>query len=407
MATTTPPPVDFGVPPGKYGLAARLYNARRDVLSGMSTIVTEEVLAGNAHFTAPGLDASPPKGGGFDQVQAFRTIDAGNRLYKEGVFEDGETPSWAEELSDEALQYQEIFEPFIDEVRRPPTARRIHYYDGIMLAEDKRDRAIKYSPTDKHQPEVFNSVNISRVKREHGALVEFVESGDFVYAIFPSLIRRFAKLGTVCTENDLHGGYGTTSRSAAVAVSSGLLMLTARGLVGVPPGAAPTVYASTNRLFVPQLEGSWTGDVKADVGSPLPNIVSAVDDLMGCAIFVNRAKQRAVLFWVDTQRITMLEDWPWTLACTGSDPVKGGQRRAWFHGMEVQDSPDTSFAVHNDRVWTIDALLDADTQTMLGLPSGMVLNGAATSTSARRTGPSFRSSSPGGRTSPWSGWRAG
>jgi len=384
--TTTTQLPDYGVPPGKYGLAYRYYNSRRDVISGMSDIVTMTVEVGNAHFQAPELLNASPEGG-FDTIQTFRTIDGGNRLYLEGSWESGEVPTWCEELSDEAIQYQERYEPNIDEVKKPPTSRRVAYYDSVILAEDTSlsTRGIRYSPTHKHQPEIFNTANLSRVNTEDGQLVEFVESGDYLFALYPSLVKRFFKQGTVCSENNLHRGWGPISRSCAVSLASSVVMLTPKGIVAVTPGSPPQLFPNANRLFVPQLAGSWAEDIQEDLNSPLPNIISAVDDLMGCAIFVNRAKYEALVYWVDTQRVTMLEDWPWTLMCTGSDPVNGGQRRCWCYGMEVSDSADTSFAAHTDKIWTIDALLEADTQTMFGLSSGQTLNGTATAGSSGST----------------------
>jgi hypothetical protein len=382
MTTTTlAPTTDYGVPPGKYGLAARYYNSRRDVYSGMSVMRTLEVEAGNAHFSAPALSNDSPSRG-FDQIQTFRTIDAGNRLYLEATWDSGEVPTWAEDLSDEAIQYQTMHEPIIDEVRRPPTSRRISYYQGVTLAEDLDLRAIVYSPTHVHQPEVFNSTNISRVGMDDGKLVEFVPSGDILFALFQTLVRRYIKQGTACVENDLHRGWGPTSRSASAEVAGGLMTLAPCGVVSIPPSGPPQLHAYANRLFIAQYADSWCDDIEADVESPLPNIYAAADDLMRCVFFVNRAKSRCVVYWTDTQRVSMLEGFGWTLGCSGTDPVAGGARRAWFHGMEIQDSPDTSFAAHNDTVWTADALLQADTQTMLGLSSGQVLNGAATAPSS-------------------------
>jgi hypothetical protein len=385
--------VEFGQGAGHYSLAYRFYNSRRDVFSGMSLLADvsfgldplEASSRGFAYWTA----ASPPDllnldpEGGWDRIQTFRTIREGARLYWEDTFEPGETPEWGRVMSDAALQGQERYEPFLDAVGAPRRSRRLTFYNDVVVMES--DRGILYSPTHKYQPELMPASHLVRVDSGDMPVVEFVKAGDYLWALCASLSVRCLKQGTVFSSNDMHHGYGPQSRSAAVAVGASVMALTTGGIMRIAPDGQPGKIVWANRLFLPQVPGNWVADIVGDYKAARPVIHAAVDDLIGAIVWTNTRLAEAIVWWTDQQRATWLEQVPWSLSCTGSDPVAGGPRRAFFYGVRVPDSPDTDFHARLDTVWTIDALMEAGTQTMFGLPAGTTVNGFATSASSGST----------------------
>ena len=377
---------------GTYIVAVRLKNTRRGVISGLSEVKPVAVSAGNkitstASFSSLPTDWDTTSGAsGETKVLFYRSLADLTTLFLEteqdfagvgmaltwGVAADGG-------LEDEALARKgDEYNNKLDRTGSVPATARIGHHQGVTVMQlegddvDTGNTDIVFSPTHDHRPEDFPRLNIYRLGVDVGDIVQFLKAGDFLVAMAENAIIRFHKQGFAFAANTFELGIGPRSRYGSVAVGSSIFTVTESGLFLVEGGrgdAQPVV--AVQRLITDE----WVADIKADTpGTATPNIHTAYDEELGAVFIVNNAKQQAILIWVAAGRITLLDDFPWSLSASLPDPQNGGPRRALFYAP--RDNSSTASQI--DKFWTADVDRTGNF-TMMGVGAANTLNGTITS----------------------------
>lgn len=336
---------------GDYLVAVRKFNSERGVFDGTSKLqsVSPASATTTQIITWEGLQAA----NGFDQAYLYRSVRSGTTMYLESILDLPSAgfvfPNFGSAtlgLTDQQLQLQDTFEPFVDPVRKPPKTDRINTFQGItvmkLTGDDAGEQAVTdliWTKTERVAPEEFGPDNVYPGPSNIGSVIQFINAGDFLLGITPVSTIRIQKAGIDMAIQPIHRGWGPLSRYAAVDFGPAVMIAGPRGLYFIEASSGRLqLIEAVDRLMTNNDE--WLLDILADQGSAgAPNIQLAYDEPLGCIFILNSVKKEAICFWTKTSRVTIREDMPFTLATTAVHPVTGGARRAMFAGIATGGSP--------------------------------------------------------------------
>ena len=381
---------------GQVIVAVRYRSSTEGWISGLRSLKTVFTSTNNS-ITFTQLSTT----GDYDQVDVFRTVVEGGRLYlhDQGAAANGATytinanDAVITDPSDEILQHKKVYEPNLDAIKNPPLTNRIVVSEGVAimrkLGDDAKEPAsmdLGWSHVQEYRPYAFNPSSNYRVKHDAGEVVQFVQTGGFAFALLPTGLIRFHKSGTRMDVNEAHWGFGPRSRAGAIGVGNSLFVVTERGFYLVDGASGDlNLLGNLSRLVYHDLE--WAQDIDNDLNKDVPDIHVAHDEALGAVFVTNNVKKECILFWTNSGRVSMLSDWPFTTSTTGPDPETGGPRRAWFGGVKSGAA-----AWHQgDFVYAADLTREESKLTNFALGS-VTVNGTATggdATSLIDTGATF------------------
>lgn len=372
---------------GDYGVGIRLLNQRRNVRTPISEVVEDITVNAGDHIADTGAISLPSGWDSTDtDIELYRTIANGSRLYREVTMTFSTTPSlkWGHTsapngLSDAGLVRKNLlFENNLDLAGKPPASNRILHYQGITIMRligDDLENALTdlvFSPSHEFRPEDFPRNQLFRVDSGLGPIVTFQRPGDFAVGFTPIAMIRFQRAGTQMTADVVNLGWGPSSRNGVATIGSSLLVVTTKGiyLTNANDGSM-IVLGAVDRLIT----RDWVANIAADSGVATPNIHVATDELLGATFVTNNATRECLIYWHASQRISLLEDVPWLFSTTGADPVTGGPRRAWF--STPRDGSAVQYQLR--RRWAAD-VERTGSNTMLGVTlANNTVNGTITS----------------------------
>lgn len=397
--------------PATYGTAFRYRHKRRGTRTGMSQVQSQVV---SATGTANKLTYTSSGNNEFDkptdwdtdetEVEMYRTVGDGGRLRFERKFdwtdptvsatewEWGSSGTTPQGLSDTELVQQDLYEPLLEVVGLPPSTNRITNYQGSTIMRlDGTDSDVNdivhsntdlvFSPAHATRPEDFPRDQVYRVPTSVGPVLQFVEAGDYLVALTPVAAIRFQKNGTQMAVNTFHFGWGPSSRSGAVAVGSSVLVVTTKGVYVLNAADGEIQLLEAISRFITH-EDNWVQDIEDDLeSSGAPNIHCSHDEALGCVFIANNSKKQCLCLWTATGRISLLDDFAWTLSTSGPDPISGGARRAWFWAPNGSGSVDDTSLLHvadHTRNATNDGV---HLPTLWGFGDGTTVNGTYSSVS--------------------------
>lgn len=375
---------------GEYQVGIRLIDTRRNVKTGLSQVaVVTGITAGQdiestASITLPtGWDATTGSTGK-TKVIYIRTIadKTTGFVERQGDYDGASmTLRWGGSTANGGLtdfgllRKNDPHDNKLERVGLPPKTTRIGHHQGVTVMQlegdvvDEGNTDIVFSPSHDFRPEDFPRSNVYRLGTDIGDIVQFVRGGDFLAAMTESAMIRFHKQGFALAANAFELGWGPRSRYGSVAVGATIFSVSETGLYLVNSGNGSfESVGAVGRIIT----NDWVADIKADTpATAIPNIHLAYDESLGVVFIVNNVKQQALMIWVSPGRITLLEDFPWTLSATLPDPPTGGPKRAWFFAP----ADTTGGTFRHDQIWSAD-VDRTGSFTMSGLTSGSnTLNG--------------------------------
>ncbi len=361
---------------GIYSIAYRFYDSARGIYSALSGTLTQTITGVDVKVDitnpyAADLDAAYDQG--YDELHVFRSMTAevaGNHFeagmfYKETEYTlDSGADCWPAAVTvgtarDEDLLWEEVYDAIRDVNGSPPQSGTIEYLNGAcFMGSDSSAGSVitqlQWSPLHTENPEVFPASGHShRWSSPDGPVTSFVRAGDMLYAFAEGAAYRLARSGAQLAISRMHGGRSLTGRRAADELGRDVIAVTHLGvtLFDGATGAIHTIGALDRVIF-----DDWVAS--------LADIYVASDPSMGVTYILNTTAQEAACVWHVTGAVSMLDDMNFIGAVTGPDPVAGGVPRVWFMTADGR-------VVYPD-------LAGDGTDTMMGLPSNVTINGTAT-----------------------------
>ena len=347
---------------GTYQFAYRFYSSTRNVYSAMSTIHTTVEDANSYskyHIEFPDSSASftyTDSGAGFadlfDTLQVFRSVNiagstsAGALLYLDteltqaGVttpdLSDDSNP-WTDvdkwialtldvgRIPDEALFFQETYNPETDIMKAVPESGAIGRYQGITLiaqaATDEGGFNTLHSAADQLSPEYFNSYNEYQADTMDGVPLNYVNGADSCYIMATSSIVQVNKKSDTqpLKFTKMHLRRGIVAKEAAHSVGNSIVMLSGLGfmLLDGTRGNAAQITAADRVVF-----GDWASD--------LAKVKSAYDARMNTSYFLNPDDDEILQIGHSTQSVSMLEGANFVTVSSTIDIVDEDMQRAYF-----------------------------------------------------------------------------
>lgn len=361
----------------EYGVAYRLWDQARNVYSGLSTPTF--VTLGSAHDKIDlSLTTTAAMTAQFDKLQIFRTISAeAGGVYGGGVFYKVATATIAaapgpntyalgvtDGLNDREVAQQDYYDRILDGVAATPLAGRVATYQSTTFlagvpgtgVEDLRAE-VHWSPLHTFAPESFPYEGRYRLPSQDEEVVAFQEVGDYLFAVTPTVLYRFERIGNTLTIGRVHHGWGSAGRFAVGELDESLLL--------VGPGGVCMVKAdSLSNVLVGALDRLVTDS--SEWGGSLSAVSIASDSAMGCTFILNPDENEAAVIWRSTNTVTFLEDTNWALGTSGVIPTTAGN-----------DVPRAFFINDNGLILYPDAYRSETKLTMTGV--GGTVNGTTTS----------------------------
>jgi hypothetical protein len=188
----------------------------------------------------------------FDKVQIFRSIGTGRGvglgdgaiLYMEDEISlPGSVGAWdaatveVGSLTDDALMFQDQYNPETDFVVEPPSSGAIARYQGLtFMASAPTDDGgldVLHSSVDHESPEYFTTYNRRRGSGVTGKIRKMMAVGDSLFVLGASGVTHVFKSARERPLQyvDLHRGRGVVRSGAANAVGNSVAMLTGSGLM--------------------------------------------------------------------------------------------------------------------------------------------------------------------------------
>lgn len=132
--------------------------------------------------------------------------------------------------------------------------------------------------------------------------------GEGVMAISRNRAMVVRRKGSIVLVDEIHEGYGTTSRNACAGIADSVWFVSNKGLKKVSVTGVLSDVPILDELLVQD----WATD--------LSQCEVSFDHRSGCLWILNPVKGRAVLLWMETGMLTELEELPFTAVRTGMWP---------------------------------------------------------------------------------------
>lgn len=175
---------------------------------------------------------------------------------------------------------------------------------------------VQWSDPTSVAPEMFNPVNSYITRLDARKPFALVTCGDFVLAVGSGPVVRFRLNGSFVEVVELTKGLELVSNKAAVEVRGSLLAVTKSGVFEVEPASGTvTPLGAVNRL----MRDFW--------GATASAVKCVFDETMDVVYLVNTTNKTAIKLWIEKQRLTQLEDFPYTFLC---QQIINGSKRAVF-----------------------------------------------------------------------------
>jgi len=314
----------------------------------------------------------------FDTVQVFRSIDLGSVattqdgsiLYLEQ--EIAKTGNWATSgawdslqavlgiLLDEALVFQDAYDPEKDIVKAVPNSGTIgRYGDVTLMAEVATERGgfdIVHSSLQHTSGEYFSTYNVRTGSAEEGRPMRIIAAGDAALALHENSITHIFKPSQykAIQFTPLHRNRGLVAKGAAHAVGNIVVMVTGTGLVMVSAADGNMGQVSAaNRLFY----DDWKDDFAV--------LESGYDAKLDASFILNPTQDEILIMWHSGKRLSLLE---------GANFVSAGETNAIDGTNKIR----AYFITETGLIVTPD-YDESGSGTMWGLSDSYTLNGTATS----------------------------
>jgi hypothetical protein len=314
----------------------------------------------------------------FDTVQVFRSIDIGNSATKQDGSvlyleqEIAKAGNWATSgtwdsltaiigtLMDEALVFQDAYDPEKDIVKALPDSGTVGRYEDITLMAEAPDVKggydIVHSSLQHLSPEYFTTYNARKGSSEEGRPIRIIKAGDSALVLEENAIVHVFKPNQykALQFTPIHQNRGLASKGAAHAVGNSVVMVTGVGLViiSAADGNMGQVSAS-NRLFY----DTWKDNFAV--------LESSYDAKLDASFILNPTLDETLVIWHGSKKLTLLE---------GTNFVSTGETNA----IDGTDKIRAYFVTSTGLVVTPD-YDESGSGTMWGLSDSYTLNGTATS----------------------------
>ncbi|KKM86774.1 hypothetical protein LCGC14_1275620 [marine sediment metagenome] len=315
----------------------------------------------------------------FDTVQVFRSIDIGNTatnqdgaiLYLEQ--EIAKTGNWATSgvwdslqavvgtLLDEALVFQDAYDPQKDIVKALPASGTVARYEDVTFMAEAADEAgsnfdIIHSSMQHLSPEYFTTYNARKGSAEEGRAVRILSAGDSALSLHENAIIHIFKPSRykAIQFTPIHKNRGLASKGGAHAVGNSVVMVTGVGLVIVSAADGNMgQVSSSNRLFY----DTWNSDFSV--------IESSYDAKLDASFILDPNRSEILVIWHSSKLLSLLE---------GVNFVSTGETNA----IDGTDKVRAYFVTATGLVVTPD-YDESGSGTAWGLSDSYTLNGTATS----------------------------
>ena len=175
---------------------------------------------------------------------------------------------------------------------------------------------VNYSELWTEAPEMFRPQNSYITRLDATKPFCLVACGDFMVALGSGPMVRFRLNGSYMETIEFPSGLELVNTKAAVAVGSNLLVGTTSGFYWVDPSTgAASPLGALNRV----MRDLW--------GSTATSVKMVYDPTINAVYVVNTTNSTAIKLWMEKGRITLLEDFPYTML---GQQIIAGAKRAVF-----------------------------------------------------------------------------
>lgn len=353
--SVTPSASDLGIA-GNYQAAYRYYDPLRLRLTGLSDHTTDALLTAADYYTATNSGAGLPLWGAdatFSKARIYSTISSGSTDAGGGTFYLAKTGSlnltdgsfsaqrlratatddgagtFADNLSDAALERQTSFDEFDDEVMDLGPCYAAAFYQGLTVAleEDGTFLSLRWSPLTPLEPENFPSTNTFRtlIKTSDLNTCQLIVAGDYCYCFGSNRVYRLERKGNALGIVELHQGWPFIHRDAFARVGNLIYAATELGIVVIDARSGSLqLIEPTRRLFLDRWRSTRTAN------STSSGLRVAYDGQMGCVYFLNYVTKECLCLWQTTGKITLLSDMNFEAVVSGPDLDLETVERAYF-----------------------------------------------------------------------------
>ncbi len=366
---------------GYYSTAFRLVDRERGRYSALSELA-EGVATPDASTFLKTVRPSRETGDyvsyfdGINTAQVFRTLwqgnatsQAGGTPYLDMEFEDSEmqwihwslstlpvrdtigTPQWASALSDESLTTlpNRAYDYARDSVFEARSVYAAAYYQGSMfiLEENGGRIAIRWSPTNRVEPESFPVLNLfqTEIEAADGGSCSITEAGDYLLVCGGHRIYRIQKAGNSVGIIELYKGFPILSDQGVVVANKEAIVATEHGLLSVEPRSGKVTHLKrTDWIFHERWANNigssrglttWADYETSSLGpSWWRGILAGYDARMRCVYFHHRGYAETLCLWLDTAKVTLLVYHHCNAIVTSPDLDTGTGQRAYFIGTD-------------------------------------------------------------------------
>lgn len=309
----------------------------------------------------------------FDKVEVFRTIDLGDAITSSGAIYyleqtldmPGNSSGWETlqvtlgTILDEALPFQQMYDPEKDVVSALPQSGSIGRYQGITFMAQATSTDGGYdtlnSSLNHISGEYFTTYNKRTGCAEEGRPLRYIASGDSMFILEPNAVVHVFKStkDRPLVYTVLHRNRGLVGKAAAHAVGNSVFMITGTHLMllNAVTGSMGQISRTSRILSI-----EWK--------SNLADIQSAYDSLLDASFFLNVAQKEMLVVWHATQMVTILEGANFVACSQTPDITTGKKTRAYFitaTGLivtpdDVEDGTGTMWGLSSN--YTLDAAVD-------------------------------------------------
>ncbi len=239
-------------------------------------------------------------------------------------------------LTDEELSLQQTFNGDDSYLEEMPYAGAAIYYEGLMLLgnmtqiDDSIGGSGKFVWSDlaSISPELVPATNRYPLDDPSEEIIKFCKINPNVVAFSKDsqyLVRREINY---MKAQQMHGGFGLPSHKLATAIASDCYFITPHGMYVVGSNGKLSDLNVINHLLMDE----WADEVES--------LQIAWDQAQSCIYILNPEKERMVLLWMRTDRVTELVDCPFIHIMEGRIPFAADETSLQKRMMVVQEIED-------------------------------------------------------------------
>lgn len=202
---------------------------------------------------------------------------------------------------------------------------------GVADTDASGMGVVRWSSTSQQTIECFSPLARFALRAPGEEIIRFVHNGPNVLGFSRQNIYLFRKEGVYVRGYHVAGGIGATNRRGVCEVGSTTYVVTQSGLYTVTQNGGISAVRAVHSLML------------KDWAHSLNSVHLAFDQEGKCVVMHNVDREETCILWLETSRITLLKDMPFSVVNDGSCPKNGQlagnvQQRACFYQQYTHDA---------------------------------------------------------------------